>query len=184
MKPVEKKCTKCGEVKPANREFFHPRKDSKDGLRNQCKTCINNYKSTWLKEKRQSDPIFVEKQREYSRLRDRKNRSNPEWVEKYNKYRRDYDPKYRAKKKSCPAYRERKRMEWRRANEKKRKNPKYIEYMRDYANRRACKNASELTDRYIKHSIMKIDANADIPPEIIETKRNIIKLKRELKKQK
>lgn len=35
----EKTCTKCGGVFPATAEYFHRRKDSKDGLRNDCKKC-------------------------------------------------------------------------------------------------------------------------------------------------
>jgi len=38
-----KKCTKCGEEKPATLEYFPGRKDSKDGFRNKCKICTNEY---------------------------------------------------------------------------------------------------------------------------------------------
>ena len=38
-----KKCTKCGEWKPATAEYFHRDKTRKSGLRAQCKTCRREY---------------------------------------------------------------------------------------------------------------------------------------------
>lgn len=35
-------CSKCGESKPATKEFFHARKSNKDGLRGECKVCVCN----------------------------------------------------------------------------------------------------------------------------------------------
>ena len=35
-------CSKCGKELPATSEYFHNRKDSKDGLRTECKTCKAN----------------------------------------------------------------------------------------------------------------------------------------------
>lgn len=40
----QKTCTKCENVLPANSDNFYKRKDSKDGLRSDCKQCFN-YKS-------------------------------------------------------------------------------------------------------------------------------------------
>lgn len=45
-----KKCTKCGEEKPATMEFFYKGKKRKDGsfcLRAVCKLCMNKYGSNW-----------------------------------------------------------------------------------------------------------------------------------------
>lgn len=36
---MNKECSKCGEVKPLNKEFFEPRNNTKDGFRNQCREC-------------------------------------------------------------------------------------------------------------------------------------------------
>jgi len=35
----EKQCSKCGNVYPLTREYFHARKNGKDGYRNDCKEC-------------------------------------------------------------------------------------------------------------------------------------------------
>lgn len=37
---AEKKCTKCGEVKPATTEYFHRHSEGKGGLRPDCKVCF------------------------------------------------------------------------------------------------------------------------------------------------
>lgn len=39
-----KRCTKCGEEKPATGEYFQARKDSKDGFRGYCRNCLADYK--------------------------------------------------------------------------------------------------------------------------------------------
>jgi len=36
-----KTCTKCGQEFPMSKEYFEPRKESKDGFRNQCRDCRN-----------------------------------------------------------------------------------------------------------------------------------------------
>jgi len=38
---AEKRCSKCGEVKPATTEFFHKHPEGKFGLRPDCKTCFS-----------------------------------------------------------------------------------------------------------------------------------------------
>src|SRR6266702_4141239 len=47
-----KRCKKCGEEKPATTEFFNQRKDSKDGLRNDCMECLRARRKTWYAENR------------------------------------------------------------------------------------------------------------------------------------
>ncbi len=47
-----KRCKKCGEEKPATTEFFHQRKGSKDGLRNDCIECFRAYQKAWRAENR------------------------------------------------------------------------------------------------------------------------------------
>jgi hypothetical protein len=41
-----KKCIKCGVSKNRTKEYFNPRKTSKDGFRNECKDCMNLYKKS------------------------------------------------------------------------------------------------------------------------------------------
>lgn len=49
-----KKCSKCGEDKPATSEYFESRKDSKDGLRGQCIECRTVQKKQYTFENRVS----------------------------------------------------------------------------------------------------------------------------------
>ena len=42
-----KVCTKCGEEKPATKEFFHQRLRNLDGLNFQCKVCMNKVRKKW-----------------------------------------------------------------------------------------------------------------------------------------
>lgn len=42
-----KRCSKCGAIKPATTEYFHARPGSKDGLRPDCKICVNTRKCLW-----------------------------------------------------------------------------------------------------------------------------------------
>ncbi len=45
-------CTKCHKEYPATTEYFYARKDSKDGLRNTCRSCDNKVKNRyWATEK-------------------------------------------------------------------------------------------------------------------------------------
>jgi 5-methylcytosine-specific restriction endonuclease McrA len=39
----QKQCTQCGQSLPASSEYFHARKDSKDGLVSRCKMCVREY---------------------------------------------------------------------------------------------------------------------------------------------
>lgn len=42
-----KVCSKCGKEKLNTVEFFHKAKTNKDGLRGQCRDCVNEYKRTY-----------------------------------------------------------------------------------------------------------------------------------------
>lgn len=49
-----KKCIICGEEKPLTKQYFHSRKDSKDGFRNNCKECKSlKDRKTYLKNQEQ-----------------------------------------------------------------------------------------------------------------------------------
>lgn len=52
-----KRCSKCGEEKPATPEFFSRDKRRKDGLQSQCKHCVN----TWQKAHRNSPEVHERK---------------------------------------------------------------------------------------------------------------------------
>ncbi len=45
-----KRCTKCGEEKPATTEFFHRDKRMKDGLRTMCKVCKNKEQKVYYRQ--------------------------------------------------------------------------------------------------------------------------------------
>lgn len=74
-----KTCTKCGEEFEATTEFFSARKDSKDGLRSQCKSCKREYYKVYSSQWR---VINKEKNREY---RDQYYKDNKEKLDEYFK---------------------------------------------------------------------------------------------------
>jgi 5-methylcytosine-specific restriction endonuclease McrA len=45
--PMTKRCSKCGEEKPATSEFFHRRSTAKDGLFSYCKPCSCRTATAW-----------------------------------------------------------------------------------------------------------------------------------------
>ena len=58
-----KKCSRCGESKPATKEFFHARHDKPGGLAYQCKACRAAARMKWQKENR--DEYLARKRRNY-----------------------------------------------------------------------------------------------------------------------
>ena len=72
-----KVCTKCGEEKPATREFFHKQKDGRHGFRSDCKVCVRSRPRRWRVENK-------EKTAEYSKLYREQNK------EKIAEYRKRY----------------------------------------------------------------------------------------------
>jgi len=62
----EKKCCKCGEIKPFSE--FHKNSRNKDGKCPRCKTCIrgqNSARNKYIWQKKKSDPDFERKRRDY-----------------------------------------------------------------------------------------------------------------------
>lgn len=92
----QKPCSKCGEMKPATCEFFHSRKDTKDGLRKECKACRALSRKNHYQENREQ---IIERVGEYQR----KNR------DKRRVYEREYSRQWREK--HPERYRER-RLKW------------------------------------------------------------------------
>lgn len=82
MELKEKQCTKCKITKPLTLEYFRKRKSSRDGFRNECKTCLIEYSKKW----REDNPEYGEDYR----------RNNKEKIAKYQK---KYDKKYYVKNK-------------------------------------------------------------------------------------
>lgn len=110
-----KRCTKCGEEKPATREFFSPTTRGINGIRAQCKKCCAvqslAYRNNNLEKARESSLNWnksnPQKMREtQKRWRannpEAKKRSNREWEKKnpeaHTKIRRRATVKYRALK--------------------------------------------------------------------------------------
>ena len=69
-----KRCYKCGELKPATKEYFYGNKSHRDGLSSRCKSCDN-------KKPRSADIRHDERMRE--------------WREKHPDYMKEYCKKYR-----------------------------------------------------------------------------------------
>ena len=58
-----KKCTKCGEWKPANAEYFDRNKTKKGGLDSQCKECVREYREKNKEKIAERDRKHYEKNR-------------------------------------------------------------------------------------------------------------------------
>lgn len=69
VKLENKKCTKCGEIKPLNE--FYRNKASKDGYRSDCKDCCAARKKKWKENNR--DKVLAEKRRYRERHKDKIN---------------------------------------------------------------------------------------------------------------
>src|SRR3989304_1633469 len=67
--PNHKRCKTCDEIKPATAEYFYTHTGCKDGLKNQCKTCVIERQRRWNNNNRE---IIAEHNRQYYE----KNREN------------------------------------------------------------------------------------------------------------
>jgi len=76
-----KKCTKCGEIKPATAEYFNRDRTKKDGIRTQCRECRREY---YQKNKDRR----LEYWREY--YQKNKDRKLEYWREYWREYHREY----------------------------------------------------------------------------------------------
>ncbi len=152
---MNKKCSKCGEVKPLSE--FNKSKSRKDRHADWCKECLNIYSKAYRK-------------------------ANPEKILAYNKAYRKANPEkilayskayYKVNKEKLNDYSK----EWAVNNPEKRKVS---------VNKNALKNKKELSDNYVKRLFIQRTSltASDIPPELIEIKRQQLILKRLLKQQK
>lgn len=85
-----KRCTKCQQEKPLSE--FYKRKDSKDGYRSHCKSCMGIYE----KERYPSIKKDKQKQRQkyYEDNREKILQSNKDWLDSNKEKRRDYIRSY------------------------------------------------------------------------------------------
>lgn len=82
--PLLKKCTKCGSEYPATPDYFHRAKTGRDGLRSDCKLCVQAYhksNSKLLSQRAMEyQKAYPEKQKEYVR---RWRRKHPEYNQRW-----------------------------------------------------------------------------------------------------
>ena len=94
---MSKQCKKCCEIKEY--KFFQKRTDSKDGYRNECKSCQSKYMEKWKKENRD---YWLKLNREYNLVNKEKrakyNAENRDKDNEYQRYRRRTDVNYRLRK--------------------------------------------------------------------------------------
>lgn len=202
-------CVKCGIKLPATVDFWHIQKAGKYGLRSKCKKCACNEmkdyrKSPEIKEKhrikmiewRKKNPekaleISRKNYKIHSKNRNEKRKEKYWTDEEYRLKRIEYDKKYKESGKryesnSKPENREKARLrsQARRKDDIKKEhdykiNAKWREGNKEHLHELWESNRKELKQAYIAQT-MRLKVN-DLTPEILETKRIIIKLKRELK---
>ena len=160
LKPETKICSKCGEEKLLKE--FNLQISGKYGRYSWCKICASDLNKKYRKQNR--DKILEYGKEYHKQNQDKRNLESKE----YYKQNRDKILKYRKE------YREQnqdKRKEYYKQNQDKRK-----EYYKQ--------NRDKLEDNYIKNSLSNISGIKfkDISPELIEAKREQIKLYRLIKK--
>lgn len=205
-----KKCTCCGVEFPASFEYFYKQKKGKFGLKSICKVCscakIKEYRKLdyvkenhrismaewrknnhekfleisrrcWLKNKNEINKKRVDRYRtdeDYRRKKIEKDRL-------YSASGRRYEMNAKPEQREKARIRSRKR----RQNMEKRahdlnRNAKWREENKDYVKQIDAINRKELAPSYVAQ-ILKMSVK-DVPPSVIETKRIIVKLRRELKR--
>jgi hypothetical protein len=94
---LTKTCSNCGAELPATTQYFHNRKDSKDGLRGNCKRCqlarekiyfLDNHKKIIEQQRMRNKQVDSTKRSEYNK---RYREKNPEKVKETNrKYKQNH----------------------------------------------------------------------------------------------
>jgi len=202
-------CTKCNKEFEATTDFWHKQSDGKYGLRAICKICscaVNReYKAKPENKERHRinaikwrdknpDKVLEISRRCYKKNADRFNaakreklKTDPEYREKVRERERKYVESGRRHEMNCkPETREKARIrsKKRRLDPGKnehdyKRNAKWREENKEYLNKLHNKNRKELCPSYVAQS-MRISIK-ELTPEILETKRLVITLKRELK---
>ena len=170
-------CTGCKIEMLATKEFFHAHKPSKDLLTPKCKKCLKAYKEKYYKKNskkiKESQIKYNKKNSEkIKQYKEKYSKKNSEKIKKYYKkyYKRNSEKvKQQSKKwaKNNPEKRKESERKWRKNNPEKIKkiSKEYIENLTDYY-------IAKLLKKPIKH----------LNPQVIETRRLIILIKRELRK--
>lgn len=176
MTPQTKKCTKCGEVKELTDYYKH--RYAKNGIKSICKTCEYHYQKERSKtlEKKPRTELQKEKAREATRRYRERNK------DKVNESSKEKMAQFR-KENPC-TIKERGRRYY-----KKNKDAVLIKSTNYYVSNKAKISSyrrgvvESLTDSYVSQILNRIGDGMGCPPkELIEQKRLIIKIKRELKK--
>jgi hypothetical protein len=204
-----KVCTKCDKKYDATLEFWHKQKIGKYGLRSICKVCVRNAHKEYRKDPKVKEirnhyqvewrALNTEKSREISKrcydknsieinsLKREKYKKDPEYKAKILEIERKYvESGRRHEMNSKPEIREKARV----ISEKRRLDPEKKEHDNNVKKQWREDNKEyldELHKNYIKELFpsyvacsMRIKVS-DLTPEILETKKIIIQLKRELK---
>lgn len=117
-----KTCTICGKDFPATSEYFYVRKDSKDGLRNDCKECRKNHTKEYSKDNKEKVSEYGKQYREQNKekMKDYKKQyyennnanileNNKKWKEDNKEYYKNQQKEYRKENKEVMK-------EWRKNN--------------------------------------------------------------------
>jgi len=174
-----KKCPRCKETKPRTLEYFHKSKTRKDGMNGVCKDCIKEWNRK-QRERYKNDPEYRKKRLEYDRKYKESGKrylsnNKPKNRERAREYSKKYNKENREKLNAF-------------SREYRKKKPEIVKKLGKRANSKAVTN---LPDHYVRNRIqqqikrgqIKISPE-DITPEMIETKRLLIFINRELKIQK
>ena len=184
-------CTLCNDGFPATTEFFYRDKNGRNGLKSYCKKCNKKFyhsSDEYKRKNRERQRIYASKvenkikKKEYSREWSQK---NPDKIKESNK--RNY-------KKNGQKYLDKKR--WQYQNDPVYKQ-KRIDCEKRYAESGRRREVSTTPEQILKNRLASTESTKnltpsyiayrlhisvkDLTPEILETKRLIIKLKRELK---
>jgi hypothetical protein len=153
-----KKCTKCGEEKPATLEYFHRKTKTKDGLQYSCKQCNKAYNEA---NKEHIKEYYKEYYKEYGKAYYEANKESiKEYKKAYNEANKEHKKEY------SKAYNE--------ANKEHKK-----EYSKAYyeANKESLKEYSKAHNRTPKGKYTKIkrgakvrEINFAVPFQIYESK--------------
>lgn len=92
-----KRCSRCGRIFPATREFFNARTDSKDGLRGYCRECHVQYARDWnqANPERAAEHTRAKAARQRERRREVLLKRTRMWRKKNKAYIRRYNRTYR-----------------------------------------------------------------------------------------
>ena len=155
-------CTGCKIEMLATKEFFHSSKGGKYGLNSKCKKCRKAFGEKYRKDNAEKEKERSKKYRE----------NNPEKEkERHKKYYKENLEKHKEYD-----------IKWKKNNPEKRKKSttKYYKNNIEKIRERDRKNTQNLSDSYVAGLLKKPIKHLN--PQVLETRRLIILIKRELKK--